>query len=138
MTKDGLPENMNIARIPASLTKLKRNFFIIWLELMRPMHKLSDKEIEVLGFFLKKYFELSKSISDDKILIGVLLSLETKKELKEALQMSTSHLHVILSKLKKQKILSPEGINKKFIPSLKLDKSTYGLMFLFEFENNGD
>ena len=134
MTKDGLPENMNIARIPASLTDLNRNFFIIWLELMRPMHKLSDKEIEVLGFFLKKYFELSKNITDDKLLIGVLLSLETKKELKEALQMSTSHLHVVLSKLKKRKILSPEGINRKFIPSIKLDKGSYGLMFLFEFK----
>lgn len=132
MSRDILPENMNIARIPTSLSDPNNNFFKVWLELMRPMHKLTNKEIDVLGFFLSKYFELRGSISDEELLVKVLLSLETKREIKDGLNMSTSHLHVVLSKLKKLNILTDKGINKKFIPSLKHGGTSYGLMFLFE------
>ena len=132
MNKEILKEPSNIARIPASLTQPNNNFFRLWLEFMKPLHNLSAKESDVLGFYLTKRFELTKSITDETLLNSVLFSMEVRKELKESLNMSTSHVHVVLSKLKKVGILTKDGINRKYIPNIKLDKDNYMLIFLFD------
>lgn len=132
MNKEILKEPSDIARIPTSLTSTSNNFFRLWLEFMRPLHNLSAKESDVLSFYLSKRFELSRSITDEELLNSVLFSMEVRKELKETLNMSTSHVHVVLSKLKKVGILTKKGINRKYIPKVKLDRDNYMLIFLFE------
>ena len=128
--------NLNIARIPTSWSDKRRNFFRIWLELMRPMHKLTSKEIEVLAAFLQKRLELSKSIIDNNILDQTLLGTEIRKQIREELNLSATHFHVIVTKLKKAGIIVNNRINKRYIPNIKGDTESYKLVFLFEFEKD--
>jgi hypothetical protein len=126
--------NTNIVRIPSSLTATTRNFFRLWLEMIKPMHRLASKEIEVLAFLLMKRLELSKSIINGEILDRVLLSVETKREVQEGLNISKGHLQVILSKFHKNNIIKNGIINKKYIPNVEYDSKNYKLILLFEFE----
>jgi len=126
--------NLNIARVPTNLRDKRKNFFRIWLELMRPMHKLTSKEIEVLAAFLQKRLELSKSIIDSNLLDQTLLGTEIRKQIREELNLSATHFHVIVTKLKKAGIIVNNRIDKKYIPNLKGDATSYKLVFLFEFD----
>ena len=57
---------------PNSVIALKGNlscsFFRIWLEFLRPFHKLTERETDVMAAFLKHRFELSKVVSDQEVL----------------------------------------------------------------------
>lgn len=128
--------NLNIARIPTSFSDKRRNFFRIWLELMKPMHKLTSKEIEVLAAFLQKRLELSKSIVDSNVLDQILLGTEIRKQVREELGLTPTHFHVIVTKLKKAGIIVNNRINKRFIPNIRNDAEGYKLVFLFEFEKD--
>ena len=128
--------NLNIARIPTSLSDKRRNFFRLWLELMKPMHKLTSKEIEVLAAFLQKRLELSKSIIDSNILDQTLLGTEIRKQIREELGLSATHFHVIVTKLKKAGLVRDGRINKRFIPNIDVDTDSYKLIFLFELNKN--
>lgn len=51
----------NVISIP---TTIEGKFFRYWLEFLRPFHKLSDRELDVVSAFLKERYELSKVVSD--------------------------------------------------------------------------
>lgn len=134
MKKGILPDNLNIARVPTSLEFGKGNFFSKWLELMRPMHGLATREIDVLAALLQRRYELSKSITDETLLQKVVLSSESKREIRNMLEMSATHMNVVFNKFKQNKIIMEYSINKKYIPKLDINKTSYGLVFIFEFD----
>lgn len=125
--------NTNIVRIPSSLLDTKRNFFRQWLEMIRPLHGLTTKEIEVLAYLLSKRLELSKSVINGEMIDKLLLSLEGKREIKEDLDISTSHLHMILNKFREKGVIRNGMINKRYIPNVEYDSKDYKLIMLFEF-----
>lgn len=61
----------NIIRIP---TSLNGKFFKYWFEFLKPFHKLTDREIDVITSFVKQRYELSKVIKDNDILDKVTMS----------------------------------------------------------------
>ena len=40
-------------------TSVNTDFFRLWLEFLRPFHRLTNKELEVATCFIKHYYELS-------------------------------------------------------------------------------
>lgn len=128
-------KNQNIARIPSKLSGPNANFYKYWLEFMRPMNKLTSKEIDVLAVLLLKRFELSKSIIDSNVLDTILLGAEVKRQIREDLKLSANHFHVVISKLKKVGIIRDNQINKKFVPNVEQDATGYKLTLLFDFSN---
>ena len=82
-------------------SSLSGKFFRIWLEFLRPFHKLTERETDVMAAFLKERFELSKVVSDQEVLNRLTMSEDTKKKIRETCNISQTHFQVIMTKLKK-------------------------------------
>ena len=124
-----MAKNMNIVRIQ---TSLNTKFFRWWFEFLEPFHHLTNREIDVITAFLKQRYVLSKVIKDEDILDSVLMGEDTKKKIRDDCGITLSHFQVIMSKLKKSKIVINGKINKKYIPNIEEDADVFRLIFHFE------
>lgn len=124
-----LPDN--VIALPTSLED--GNFFRLWVEFLKPLHHLTDREMDVITAFLKKRYELSKSITDNTILDKYLVSEEIKREIREDCNITLAHFQVVMGKLKKSGVFVDGNINPKFIPNLKMDKGNLQMLLYFTF-----
>lgn len=124
-----MSKNTNICRIP---TSLNTKFFRYWLEFIEPFHHLTGREIDVVTSFLKQRYLLSKVIQDENILDKVLMSEDTKKKIREECNITLSHFQVVMSKLKKNKLIIDGKLNKRFIPNIEEDATEFRLILHFE------
>ena len=122
----------NVLSIP---TSLKGKFFKYWFNFLLPYHGLTDSEMDIAAAFLLKRFELSKVISDVNILDSVLMSEDTKKSIRENCDVKHQHFQVIMSKLRKAKIIVDNKINPRFIPNVKEENGNFKLLLLFTFDD---
>ena len=118
----------DVVRIPCSL----ESFFSYWVEVLKPFHKLTNRESEILAAFLSRRYDLSKSISDEDLLDAMLMSDETKADVREMTGLGIPSLYAILKTFEKRKVTINGKINKRFIPKLSDDKDNYKMMFFFE------
>lgn len=123
----------NVVRIP---TSLKGNFFRHWFEFLEPFHRLTEREVDVITAFVKQRYVLSKVIKDDEILDKVVMSDDTKRQVREECNMSLQHFQVVMGKLRKNKLIIDNKINKRFIPDLPEDAKDFKLMLYFEFKKD--
>lgn len=125
-------------RKPNSVIALKGNlsgsFFRMWLEFLRPFHKLTERETDVLATFLKHRFELSKVVSDQEVLNKLTMSEDIKKKVREDCNISQAHFQVIMTKLKKNRVIDNGKINPKFIPRVEQDAKSFQLLLTFELQ----
>ena len=119
----------NIIKIPTSAD----NFFRYWIEFLKPFHFLTNKEMDVAAKILQYRHNLSKVITDDKVLNDVLLSRENRKKIREELNITPAHLQVILSTLKSVGFLIDGKVNPRFIPRVSNNKQ-FNLLMSFDFE----
>ena len=119
----------NIVRIP---TSLNRKFFRYWFEFLEPFHKLTDREIDVITSFVRQRYELSKVIKDNNILDKVTMSDDTKRKVREECNITLPHFQVIMSKLRKNKVIIDGKINPRFIPNIDGDTGVFQLLLFFE------
>ena len=119
----------NIIPIP---TELDGDFFRWWVEILKPLHGLTEREIDIITAFLKKRHELSKDILDPIKLDKYLMNDETKREIREECGISLAHFQVIMAKFRKSNVLIDGKINPKFIPNIKEGDSTFQLLFFFQ------
>lgn len=120
----------NIIRIPASL---EGSFFRYWFEFLKPFHKLTDREIDVIASFVKHRYQLSKVVKDEEILDKVTMSEDTKKKIREDCNITLPHFQVIMGKLRKNKVIIGNKINPKFIPNITEEEDYFSLFLLFDF-----
>ena len=124
------PKVNNVIRIPASINK---DFFRLWIEFLTPLHNLTCKERDVLAAFIKKRFELTKSVSDDTLIDKILFSRENVADVKKECNISNSYYKLVMVKLRKTKAISEGRINPKFIPKgLSFDDKSFQLLFFFD------
>lgn len=125
-------------RKPNNVIVLKSNlngkFFRMWLEFLRPFHKLTERETDVMAAFLKQRFELSKVVSDQEVLNKLTMSEDTKRKVREDCGISQAHFQVIMTKLKKSKIIENGKINSKFIPRVGQTSKGFQLLLAFDLE----
>lgn len=122
----------NVLNIP---TSLKGKFFKQWLVFLLPYHNLTDREMDVAAAFLQKRFELAKVISDNNILNSVLMNEDTKRAIRESCEIKLPHFQVIMSKLRKAKVVIDNRLNPKFIPNVKEENGNFKLLLLFSFKD---
>lgn len=115
-------------------SSLSGRFFRIWLEFLRPFHKLTERETDVMAAFLKQRFELSKVVSDQEILNKLTMSEDTKKKVRDDCNISQAHFQVIMTKLKKSKMIDNGKINPRFIPRVEQDAKSFQLLLSFELQ----
>ena len=109
------------------------DFFRVWIEFLKPIHKLTNKEMDVLAAFLKKRYELGKVITDHDVLDSVLMSESTKKQIREQCSITPKHFQVIMCKFRKRGVLVNNRIFFRLIPTIT--KEGVGLMVYFNFKN---
>ena len=119
----------NAVRIP---TSLQGKFFRYWFEFLTPFHKLTSREIDVIACFVKHRYELSKVIKDEELLDKFTMGEETKRKVREECNISLPFFQVIMSKLRKNKVIANNRINSKFIPNINEEESAVSLLLLFD------
>lgn len=115
-------------------SSLSGKFFRMWLEFLRPFHKLTERETDVMAAFLKERFELSKVVSDQEVLNKLTMSEDTKRKVREYCNISQAHFQVIMTKLKKSKIIKDGKIEPKFIPRVQHGAKSFQLLLAFDLE----
>lgn len=123
------PDSM--VRIPC---KSVSDFFKQWFKFLRPLHKLSDREIDVISSFASQRYELSKVIKDTDILDKYTMNSDTKRKVREECGISLQNFQVIMSNLRKHGVIVDNKINQRFIPNLDEESNTSLLMIHFAIE----
>lgn len=123
----------NIIRIP---TSVQGKFFRIWFEFLAPLHGLTNREMDVIASFVKQRFILSKSVKDDLLLDKIVMSDDIKAKVKKECGVSDAFFHVIMGKLRKNKIIVGDRINPKLIPKDLSDSDT-SFQLLLHFDLDG-
>lgn len=119
----------NVITVPAPL---EGKFFEYWLSFIKPLHKLTLREIDVAASFLRQRYNLSKVISEQELLDKVAMNDDTKKKVREECNISQAHFQVIMTELRKNKFIVNGRINPKFIPKITEDSDSFKLLLLFE------
>lgn len=110
------------------------NFFRYWFEFTKPLHKLSDRVIDVMTEFIKYRYELKDKIKDTELLDKVVMSKETKSMIRKKLGMTESHFQVVMTKLKKARVIENGKINPRYIPKL-IDTENFQLLISFNLKD---
>jgi len=110
------------------------DFFRWWCVFLRPLINLTNREMDIVACFLKHRFELSRSISDPAILDSIIMSNDVKRKVMKECGVSQEHFYVILSNLRKSKVLVENTLNPRLIPNLRKDEQTgyFQLLILFD------
>lgn len=119
----------SIVRVPCESVS---GFFKHWFRFLRPFHKLTDREIDVITSFTVQRYELSKKISDPEILDKYTMNSDTKRKVREECGISLQNFQVIMSNLRKHGIIIDNKINPRYIPNLEEGANTFQLMLHFE------
>lgn len=120
----------NVIRIPTS----QKKFFRFWFEFLKPFHKLTDREIDVITAFTYERYNLGKVISDDDILDKVVMSEDTRKKIREEYKVTPAYFQVIMGKLRRNGLIVNNKINPRFIPNITEDNGSFKLMLLFDIQ----
>lgn len=88
-----------------------------WLELTKPWHSLTLKELEVAALFIKSYIDNKDKIINDELLNNFVLSTENKRNIRKKLDMTPTYFQILLRGLRDKKFILDNKINKNYIPS---------------------
>lgn len=121
----------SIVRIPC---KVDDSFFKYWFMFLKPFHHLTEKEMDVITSFVKQRYELSKVITDSDILDKVTMSEDTKRKVREECGITLPHFQIVMSKLRKSKVIIDNKINPRYIPNVKEENGSFKMMLLFDFQ----
>lgn len=125
----------NMMKIPISS---ETHFYKWWCMFLRPFVHITDKEIEVITSFLKIRKRLSEVISDQGVLDKMTMSEDSRREVMKDCNISKQNFYVLMSNLRKHKIIEGESINPRLIPNIKVERDGYLLSdLLVVFETNG-
>lgn len=108
-----------------------KNLFIKWLEITNSFHHLTKQETNVLGLLLYYQYKYRHDITNLSIVWKMVFDYETKKLIKEELDIKDSVLQNVLTKLRKQKIIVGNKIVNTFIPQLELGSKNFVIIFNF-------
>lgn len=112
-------------------------FFKWWCIYMTPMVSMTPKEIDVVASLLKQRWELSKVIADPAVLDSQLMSNDTLKKVIEECKITRQHFYVLMSSLRKNKVITKAGINPRLLPNITKDSNgTFQFLILFKDPEN--
>lgn len=130
LEKPTLPKPNNIVTVPISVGI---DFFRWWCTFLKSFISLTPRELDVTASFLKQRWELSKSIDDPSILDEMVMSESTKKKVIEECEITKQHFYVVMSNLRKNKVIINDKINSRLIPNIrKEDNGCFQLLILFK------
>lgn len=125
-------KNQKNANINVSLKSL----FKRWLDVTYSFHKLPKQPSKVLALLLYHHFQLSKEITNDKILWKIVFDYDTKAKIKKELSIDDQTMQNNLTKLRKLNIIENNIINPMYIPDLSKDSKNFKVIYNFNIIDN--
>jgi len=119
----------NVVALNITLT----DFFRYWFEFLAPFHHLTKRQTDVIVSFVKLRYELSKVITDEKLLDDNVMSENSKRKVREECNISLPHFQVIMGELRKNKVIVDGKINPRYIPRIT-NEEDFKLLLYFQFD----
>lgn len=113
-----------------------REFFRSWLVWLRPLHRLTEKEMDIAAMMLEAMQFLSSRVKDEKKRGRIITSLESRKRMSDMIGMSDQYFGMLVSGLKKKGFIQGEGINPQYIPRIDEWSRSYAVTLNFLFHGN--
>lgn len=110
-----------------------REFFRTWLVWLRPLHRLTEKEMDIAALMLEGMQFLSSRVKDEKKRGRIVTSLESRKRMSDMIGMSDQYFGMLISGLKKKGFIQGDGINPQYIPRIEPDGRDYAVTLDFVF-----
>ena len=89
-----------------------------YLQILNPVLKLKDKEIEVLSNFLSIWYKNKKNPNIDKLLF----STPVRKMVRKAIGMSEASFNNHITMLRKKKMIVGKNLNPTILNAIKKDR----------------
>lgn len=118
--------NLNIKTFDVDLER----FFRVWLELLRPFHKMTNKEMDIVGYLLHRRHQLMVKVNDEKLVNQLLIDANTREEIRKRMGYGSNQvLSNMLSELRNKSILDGDSINRLLIPKIEYGAKSFQLIF---------
>ena len=108
-----------------------KNLFLTWLKIINSFHNLTPQQREVLALLLYYHYKIGEEITNDKIVWKLVFDYDTKKLIREELNIEDQSLQNVLSKLRKRNIIDNDRVTKNFIPNIEKKATNFKLIFNF-------
>lgn len=113
------------------------SFYRMWVEFLTPFHRLAMREKDVMAKIISQYFKLKEQCDDPVMLRELLWSQSSRQDMRTSLGMSQPHFQMVLGKLREKNVIKDGDINPRFLPSVKRDNRTFGLLIVFDYSTTG-
>jgi hypothetical protein len=108
-----------------------KTMFNLWLGITHTFHKLTKQQISVLALLLYYHHELSKDITNNKILWKMVFDYEIKEKIKKELELGDAGFQNVLTRLRKKGIINNNQIVSTYIPKLEKNSKSFRVIFNF-------
>lgn len=114
-------------------------FFVRWMQFLRPFHGLPRSETVIAGRMLELRWELSRGIADEGALDAELLSRRGRERLCGMCGITLQRLHVALAKFRSAGVLGSDGrIDGHYMPAVGPGFAGGRFMLTLMFDVAGD
>ena len=111
------------------------NCIMQFLMITKPMHKLTNQEINVLGALLYQYIVNKNNFKREEDLWKYVFDYDTKQKIKDQLDMGNAVFQNTLTSLRKKKVLVDNKVVALFIPNIENNDEAFELTFRFIIKN---
>lgn len=110
-------------------------FIRAWLEIMHPLHRLSNREMDIAAEIIKRRYRLAEGVSDSQLINvdKVLFSKDEKASIAKALGITPQFFRTTLQRLRACGIVQGNTVNPKYLPDWTPGKP---FRWLFIFKNS--
>lgn len=106
-----------------------------FLMITKPMHKLTNQEINVLGALLYQYLINKPNFKREEDLWRYVFDYDTKQKIKDKIGMGNAVFQNVLTALRKKKVLVDNRIVALYIPNIESKDEAFELTFRFIINN---
>lgn len=120
-----------VIRLPCNSDEFLRGY----LDVMRPLHKLTPREMDYAAALLKIRERIAQEVTDQGMIDKLLFDEEMKEIIRKEANVEPPHAKAILYSMKRKQFILGKRINPMYIPSWERGKP-FRLMFIFKNEDN--
>jgi hypothetical protein len=125
-------KNTNVKTFDVTLEQ----FFRVWLLLLKPFHKMTNKEMDIVAYLLYRRHNLMLKVKDEKLVNQLLIDTEVREEIKKKMGYSNNQvLSNMLSELRNRKILIGDSVTRVLIPNVEDGADVFQLVFNLNIKN---
>ena len=111
-----MPSKVKIADAAIRVPCNQNNFVRLWFEYLRPVHRLTPKEMDVATLFVMNWIKASEEVPDEKKINKRIFSKEAKDEICDTLGIKPSHLRTMMQQLRRKRIIVDGRLARMYIP----------------------